>query len=131
MSETNGSRAGFDPRVPYDLWLDCFDKCDDAQRPTFKFRRLNGAEFNEVGKAIYDSAPTDTQQFSDSVFAAFKTGLIGWRHQIDPATEQEVPFELAHVEQVINAQEAFNLCQKRIERGRLSGADLKNSVAQS
>lgn len=115
-----------DPRVPYDLWLDCFEGTPDGERPAFTFRRLNGAEFNTLSKALYEQTPPDTDALSASVFEAFSIGLTGWRNQIDPATGESIAFDPAHIERVINTQEAVQLLEKRITRGRVNGTNLKN-----
>lgn len=121
----------FDPRVPYDLWLDCFNSVPDNERPSFRFRRLNGTEFNALGRAYYDTPSTDTEALSTNLLQALSIGLVGWHNQIDPATEEAVAFDLKDLPRIVNAQEAVELIEKRIARGRVNGTDLKNSASQS
>lgn len=120
----------FDPRAPYYLSLDCFADVPEKDRPSFQFRRVNGAEYLKL-ESVWDFANQRTSEVRGQLLELFQIGLIGWRNQFDPATGEEIPFEPARLEEVINHVEAFELIQKRLTGARVNGTDLKNSESQS
>lgn len=118
--------AGFDPRQPYPLSLDCFQDVPAEERPTWTFRRVNGAEYVEIN-SVYEITPETTHAFQEAVLKALQVGLIGWTNQVDVATGEIVPFDPVRIAQIVNAQEAMELIDKRLQRGRLTAGELKNS----
>lgn len=115
----------FDPRVPYWISLDCFADVPEEERPAFQFRRLAGGEFIQLS-SIFEYKSDTAAGESAKVFETCKIGLLDWRNQFDAATGEPVPFALDNLERVINAQEAIELIDARLARGRLRGSDKKN-----
>lgn len=116
--------VGFDPRVPYWISPDSYKDIPEAERPAFQFRRLNGAEFVELS-SIVEYNGTSTADEHRKVFETFKIGLLDWRNQYDPSTGEQLSFAPDSLERVIDAQEAMNLIQARIVRGRLNADEKK------
>ena len=87
----------FDPRKPYDIWLDCFADVDKADRPVFTVRRCTAAEWEEFWAAMEDTASDSEEikkQKRDTYFYLACKAIVGWKNQFNPATSEEVAYSV-------------------------------------
>ena len=112
----------FDPRKPFDIWLDCFADVELADRPIFVARRCTSAEWEEFTSAI------DSQAVAD-VFKLAVKALVGWKNQFNPATSEEVAYvaETAadQLRNLISDYEAYELIGKICRGNQVSVEDKK------
>lgn len=115
----------FDPRQPYDLWLDSMADVPENERPTFTFRRMTEAEYLRFD-AVFALLDKPASECSGEVFAALAAGLLGWKHQVDLATGEPLAFDAAKLSQTLDFAEAWQLIGKRANRARPGAEEKKN-----
>lgn len=118
-----------DPRRPYSLWLDEYNDWPEAERPTFTYRRMSGAEYMDICDA-YDGMNNEQltmRKRLTGLFAAARVGLVGWSNQINLETGEAQEFDLEKLEKIFDQNDADHLIGKRILHGRLSAEDKKKS----
>jgi hypothetical protein len=126
------SERKYDPRQPYKVWLKSFDEWPEAERPTFTYRRTNGAESLQLIDAyegLYDETKAVRERYA-LLFDALRVGLIGWTNQFNPATGEQVEFSADKLELLIDHLEADELLGKRMSHARTSAEDKKKSESQ-
>lgn len=149
----DGARQGsgevkYDPRQPYTLSIPSMADVEPSERPTFTFRRLNGAEYDQLATVSDEDRPT--REMHTAIYEAFCVGLIGWRNQVDPATLEEIPFPSvaqrsseayeeqagqltkakleAALRRIITPEEAWQVIGERLKAARLNHHEKKVSA---
>lgn len=116
----------FDPKQTYSVSLDFFSDVPEKERPCFVYRRINGREYNEIAKTKELEGRLLSEQ-TEAIYAALRIGLVDWKNQIDPATNEAIPFDAERLPDVLDPVEGMELVDKRLFGARLSGAERKNS----
>lgn len=117
---------GIDPRLPVTLCLPY--EYNGEPKPVFRCRRLNTAEYLEVCRLYEESnRSTTSQDASDKAFQALAIGMEKWENQIDPSNNESIPFDIANLPRILNADEALALVSQRLVYARISERDKKNS----
>ena len=98
---------------------------DQANPPTFYFRAANGREWRKILE-LEDGAKTSAERI-DCVFAQLRLTLVDWKHLIDPATGQPIPFDAAELDCILGVYEADELLGLVLKQARLGVDDKKKS----
>src|ERR1043166_1168009 len=111
----------FDPRKPFDIWLECFEDVPKEDRPVFKARRCTASELDAVNEARGDATKFN-------LFTEAAKLLMGWSNQYTP-DEKEVPYCAetadADLRKLISFQECYELLAKISAGNQVSVEDKK------
>lgn len=120
----------FDPKQTYSLSLDFYADFPAETRPCLTYRRINGREYGEIVRENGEhtkSIESGDGASAEHVYAALRIGLVDWKNQSDPATNEPVAFDPQRLADIIDPVEAIELVSKRLYAARVNGKQLKNS----
>lgn len=66
----------------------------------------------------------------EAAVEAVASGLVGWKHMIDPGTGQDIPYSCDALSEVLAIDELMEIVGKLIGAGQLSEEERKKSVSQ-
>jgi hypothetical protein len=115
----------FDPRKPFDIWLDCFADVELADRPVFVARRCTAAEWESFGDLLEKQDEADGK---NKTFEQVCHVITGWKNQYDPSTGDVVEYDAttaaADLRRLVSNTEVFELLVKAM-RGQQPDSDAK------
>lgn len=130
-----------DPRRPIPLWLDCFDSAPESQRPTFVYRRTTAAEFERLVDGITPPDGADDGAIREwnrdlrrsRIYELLLIGLLELKNHVDLETNQPITGDITAdvLRRIINAEDADELLNKRLNGGQLTAAEKKGYVSQN
>lgn len=119
----------FDPQQTYSLSLDFYADVPAETRPCLTYRRINGREYGEIVRENCEHTKSidNGGHGNEHVYAALRVGLVDWKNQIDPSTNDPVAFDPQRLCDILDPVEAIELVSKRLYAARVNGKQLKNS----
>ncbi len=121
----------YDPRGSFDIVLSVFADYPEDQRPTFTYRRLSVAEWDQLDdEAEKLSKLASNKEYRSRIVELSANGLIGWDKQVDIETGAAVPFDVTQIHRVINHDDAMELCAQRKDHCAMTFVDKKKLKLQ-
>ena len=117
---------GLDPTQTYTVFLE--SDAEKSPRPEFVYRHLNCREWRKAAQLYDMDAGAKADKNLDAVFEMLRMGLVGWRNMTDPATGDEIAFNPADLDLLIDMNEAMELTEKVLGNGQVSPDDTKKSA---
>ena len=106
------------------------DRGKDPQ-PTFLAKSLSIRGQRRLLECVERiQAASNKGEVIEAAVEAVASGLVGWRHMVDPATGQEIPYSSDALCEVLAIDELMEIIGKLIGAGQLSEDERKKSASQ-